>query len=273
MPMQIRAQFFFKDLNGFGWSEALDSTLQNMTAVFNKAVALIPLRVQMLGTTSYLQYVRVSDQLVKRDSLIASITYGDGRNTDTSVAGSASANLALLLRLTASDTSRRLMYIKGFPDNCESDSGVYTPTVKFRAAISNWKDSVLDGSWAVRSKDDALNPPHLITAATQDNVTGNVTITTADAHGFSIDKPIAIAGVKGATQLNGRWSIQAITSPTAFRLHLTAIIDPYVQAGTARLLGFAINPILTMQLLRVTHRIAGRPFDSPRGRRRGKKRV
>lgn len=272
MAKQIRATFFFKDTNGYGWSESLDNTLQDLTAVRDRAATLAPLRVQMLGTTANLVYIRVSDQLIRRDSRIIRLSYADGHNNDSSVAGCASATLALLIRFEASELSRRLIYVKGFPDNCESDSGAYTPTVKFRAALENWLTEIVGNNWAIRSKDPGLNPAHLITGLTQDLVTGNVTVTTGDAHGFAIDKPITISGVRGAIQMNGVWNLAAVSTPTTFRVHMTQIIDPYTSGGVARLLGYSNNPITGQAVLRVSHRIAGRPFDSPRGRRRGKKR-
>lgn len=272
MPVkQLRCDFFFNDLNLGGFSESFATTLQDYEAAMAKCLALRPLRVACLGASAFMIYIRVSDMLVQRDSRVQKISFDDGRNL-SAVGGSASSDLSLLIRYDSSPFGFRLHYMRGFPDTCESDSGVYTPTTTFRNNLNLYLGSILDGTWAIRQKDQTLNPLHLITAATQDLVTGNVTVTTADPHAFPLDKPILIRGVRGATQINGRWALVGNAPANQFRIQVNRIIDPYVSGGTVQLLGYTLQPIVGQNVLRITHRIAGGPFGRRRGRRRVKRR-
>jgi len=268
----IRATFFFKDTNNYGWSETIHNLAQDLTQVMTRAASLGISRRNLLGDSARLVFIRVSDDLVKRDSRVTQIPIGDQVTRLGAATAADIANTNLVVRMeTDSPIKRRTLYMRGIPDNIVTNSGRYTPDGGFANAFELWAAKILGDSWALRTR-DGTQPPHNITLALQDPATGLVTITTADAHGFALTEGILITGARGATQINGTFVPFSIPSATTFVIKLSQLIQPYSGNGVVRKLGYVLGAITDSQVMRVSHRIAGRPFDSPVGRRRARTR-
>ena len=270
MP-QIRATFFFKDDGGFGWSETIHSSKATLASVETSAIALASRRIACMGNSSHLVFLRISDDLVRRDSLIDKISPGSTTNPNPAAGGSDSANLCLLIALKSGSMVRRSLYMRGIPDNCVTDSGQFTPSGPFTNAFNSWSQMILADGWAIRSR-DPLAPTAVIVGLTQAPGTGLITVTTLLPHGFQPNDSVSITQVKGATTANGSWSIFSVPSTTTFTFGSFQLLPPWQGGGLARKGAFTINQIDTVQANRVSHRISGRPFDAPRGRRKARSR-
>lgn len=262
-----RATFFFKDTNGYGWTETIHNNKSTLTDVLDEARSLLPLRVALLGNTANLVYIRVSDDVVFRDSQVYLVPSGDQSTRFSAAGGADPANTCLVTRLTADATHRRTLYLRGLPDACVTLSGKYTPTPDFQNAFLQWAASIIDGFWSLKSKTRLLVPV-AISAAAQTVPSGLVLVTCVAPHGLTATNGVVITGVRGATQINGTWQVLNVPTPISFTIQLNVIMSTYVAGGSASPVGFILNPLTKVSAERISKRAAGRPFDSPHGRRR-----
>lgn len=270
MAVRLRATFFFKDSNGYGWTETIHSQKPDLTSIMAAAKDLIVPRRNMLGNTAYLVFIRVSDDLVKRDSLIYQVPAGDQQSRGSPEGSADIANTSLVVRLQSNPTVRRTLFMRGVPDGIVTQSGKYTPSGAFDQAFTDWLALLQTGQWACRTKDNAVLP-HVITNVVQDLATTNTTITTLDNHGLTVQDPVTITGVRGAKEVNGTWPLFSVPTPTSVIIKVPRIVSPYGGGGLLAKIGFLLFPIVDGEVRRVSHRIAGRPFDSPVGRRKARR--
>ena len=266
MP-QLRATFFFKDSGGYGWSETIHSTKPDLTACLAAASSLAAFRISCLGGTSYLPFVRVSDDEVKRDSLIFKVPPGDMFNTSAAGTSSDIANTSLTVRLSSTPLRRRTLYMRGIPDDVVKNSGLYTPSQNFQGAFDQWFIQLKTDAWAIRGK-SGVALPHTIGLIAQNGTSGDIAVTTLDPHGLAQNDTIVIRGVKGATALNGTWRVFHVTDTTNFTLKSQSILKIWTGQGTVTKQAMDLLNITDGEIMGVSHRIAGRPFDSHRGRRK-----
>lgn len=269
MPI-CRATFFFKDTNNHGWTETIHSLKADLTSTLTAAKALLTLRVECLGSTAALDFVRVSDDLVKRDSKIYKVPARDGTPKSLGIGNADIANTCLVVRLDANPLTRRTLYMRGVPDAIVDFSGVYTPSPSFRTAFDAWLAQLKSDGWACRGKDGTIVPA-VISLITQNPVTGQVTISTATPHGFAVNQAVTIKGVKGATSVNGSWNVFNVLTTTSFTIQTNVLLANWLGGGTVSRLGFTLAAITDGVVMRCGERKAGRFFDSPVGRRRARK--
>lgn len=271
MPL-IRGTFFFEDNNKHGWSETIFTNKADLTLAVNAANSLMQFRRSCLGAGVRISYVRVSDDLEKRDSRIITVPIADGGTRVGDPASADIANTSLIVRIEALPKVRRTLYMRGLPDNCVTDSGKFTPTPQFVFNFDNWAARLIDDGWSCRTRDGTA-PLHNIVGITQVGATGVVTIQTFTPHLLELGKPFVIRGVKGAQQVNGTWLPFAIPSGDTVTIKLNVLIGTWIGQGTLAKLTYVLHPITDVKVIRVSHRISGRPFDSPVGRRRARARA
>lgn len=267
MPTLFRATFFFKNRNGAGWTETLYSQAAGMQLVQNEAIALIPARVGLLGRGAALKFIRVSDDLIKRDSLIYVVPTDDGAPKSRQTDDADIANTCLLLRVESGFTKRRSLFLRGVPDEITQDNGVYTPPAAFTAALNAYRIIVVGGTWAIKIRGDSGAVSNITNVSTV-GPTGLVTITTAANHGFNMNDVVNIRGVLGATQVRGLQKVVTTASPTTFDIRVNRVVRPYLGAGNVVKNDYTLVDISGLVPVRCSHHNAGRPFDSPVGRRR-----
>jgi hypothetical protein len=268
MPI-IRATFFFKDAVGSGWTETIHNTGADLTTVRSAALRLVPLRVALMGSTSSLEKVRISDDLVFRDSSLYYVPTGNQMNK-SALDGSDFSDNCVLTNLRATATSRRSLYMRGYPDGISMNSGQFSPTPQWSAAFINWQTELLASNWAIKSRDKLIIPDP-ITAAVQALPSGIVTVTTLNPHGFNAGDGINISGVRPpASALNGNYTVLSVAGLT-FSVALNSIMNTFVGGGRAIKYGYLLWPITSATAERIAERKAGAPFDLRRGRRRVKR--
>jgi hypothetical protein len=266
MPL-LRATFFFEDTNKHGWTETIHSTAADLSTLLAAATRLSQKRRDLLGLTAGLTFIRVSDDAVKRDSKINHIGFDDTKSRTSESSASDIANTCLVVRLDANPVVRRTLYMRGIPDAVCASAGRYIPTPEFRTKFDEWMALITTEGWACRTKDDLI-PVYTISNVTFDPVTGLATITTTAPHLFTLTDPIEIKGVRGCTAVNGKWNIFALAGAETFKIKLGVLLPPYGGGGSVNKIGFKLVNITQGEVRRVSHRLAGRPFDSPRGRRK-----
>jgi hypothetical protein len=99
-----------------------------------------------------------------------------------------------------------------------------------------------------------------------------VTVATALPNGFGVGDQVVISRVVGASQINGTFNIIGVVDANHFVIALNQIMGAYIGGGTVNKQNYALGDINTGQIMRVNTHRAGRPFDSLRGRRRGRTR-
>lgn len=266
MPVLLRATFFFKDDQDYGWSETLFSTLTDIAVCRDRARLLVPFRVACLGTGVSLAYVRVSDDYIKRDSLIYAVPERSSKQSGLLLGPSDIANTCLTIRLQASPLGRRTLSMRGIPDKEVANSGAYIPDADFNAALAAYFTQLTTQAWAIRSR-VIPTPANKIANLVQNPVTGEITVSCQNAHGLTAGDPAVIRGCKGVSFVNGIWPVFSTIGPNAFSFRSNRILGTYLGGGTVAPLSYAVAPITSGQVIRASHRIAGRPFDSHRGRR------
>lgn len=265
MP-EYKATFFFKDNNAYGWTETYHSLLGSLQGVMDQAFNQLTLRTPLLGDGAQCVYIRVSDDLVKRDSLVRVVTARQGKGGSLGLGFADIANTCLVVRLQHNELFRRTLYMRGIYDAIVDDNGRYQPTAAFTEAFQLWAASLKNNNWAMRNK-KRDTPSFNIVAIAQNPINGEITITTAAPHGLLQNQTVLIRGVKGPTFLNGASSVFAVPSPTTFVLKSNRMLSAWLGGGIVSASTFELHVINTAQVVRASHRIAGRPFDSPRGRR------
>jgi len=267
MPVLPRSTFFFTNTNGYGWSETFFSNAPDLASAMTSAKAMIVPRVRLLGRGSSLKFIRVSDDLIKRDSQIYPVPEDDGTPKTRSQSTADIANTCLLLRLEAGDRWRRPLFLRGIPDEICDDNGRYIPTATFQNNLQIWQVAFRAQGYCVKVRTNDGVPVNITNVGTI-GPTGLVTITTAAAHGFALNDVVNIRAVLGATQVRGLHQVVTVVDATSFQIRISRVVKPYQSNGNVCKVTYNTPSIVTFVAVRCTHHNAGRPFDSPVGRRR-----
>lgn len=277
----IRTTFFF-ELDRYGWSESYfkEGTL-NQNFITSTAIPLANKRVKMLGKIGpasltgapWLKYMRCSDINVFGDSKVNYFNQVDGTN-DTSGFGSCDmpwTRAKSRQEALANNTVRRFTYMGGFPDNCFVNGDEWIPTPGVLTKIQQFFTFLGNWSWGLVSKQPATGATVWQPTAVAYNATAKtVTLTGAPVPGGPDAKYIKISKVQHPKSLNG-------TYPLLFDSNGKAILtgfcgDPGIWDGTGKFLYIAnvFYPLGYWAVEDATRRATGRPFDSPRGRRKSR---
>jgi hypothetical protein len=268
----VRGTFFFKDSNGAGFSSTIFNVAANLTIGLQAAEKLAPLWIQLLGENTGLYEVRMSDDLIKRDSQILIVDPGSAIPAKSSPSNFASDDV--VCRIEGSQiiippfTVRRTLALRGTPTNITGAAGTYNPSgnAAWGNAFKRFVTELVAGGWAVKFRDKTVSV-FQITVVSQSTVTGVVTVTTNFPHGFVPGDGIGIAHCSGSAQINGAWNV--LTTPTAneFTIKTNQLVGLYIGGGLVNKQAYALAPITTCVPIRMSTHKAGRPFDGLRGRR------
>ena len=271
MPV-IRATFFFKDSNNAGWSETFYNTAANLTLALDLAKLLLPNRVSLLGSGSKLVSLRVSDDLIKRDSQIYPVPIGDQSPLRGNVSEHASNDLVVRLEGgTPPFRTRRTLALRGIPTLITGNAGVFRGDPGWDLSFFAYAANLKRDGWAIKYRDKTV-PIFALSSAVQDVVTSIVTVGTSVAHGYAAGDLVLISGVSGAVELNGLWVILATPTALTFTLAMSALMRPFILSGRCNKNNYALSVINNVLIIRSNTHKAGRPFDTLVGRRRGRAR-
>lgn len=262
-----KATFFFTG-GKYGWSESYHSKKPDLTSTLAAARDLLPLRLALCAGDVRCEWIRVSDDLVRRDSMLHYVPRGDQSNVTNAAASSANPNLCILVRCDAAQpTVRRNIYMRGFPDDMEKMSGTWYDNAQWRASFTIFSRQLAFDLWAIRTKDPLVAQIPIVSAV-QEEGTGIITFTTSANHNLSTNEAITLSNMT-VPALRGNWQVLGTPpSNTTFQVAVRFLLQGVAVTGKVSKVAYKLEEIIKTQDLRISHRIAGRPSDQPRGRRR-----
>lgn len=265
MPVP-RATFFFKNNNGAGWSETLFIAVADLDIALERAKVIASWRVNCQGVGSRLEFIRVSDDLVKRDSKIYPVPAGDQTSHKRESGDADIASTCLLVRCESGVVKRRSLFLRGVPDDITKDNGRYRPSAEFQQAFDQYVAAVKANNGSIKVR-KGIGVLYNISNVSSADANGNVTITTSAPNDFVPNDVVNIRGVLGATQVRGLQRVLTAPTTTTFTIRVNRIVRPYIGGGNVQHNDYELFSINNMVPVRCSHHNAGRPFDSPRGRR------
>jgi len=260
---KVKVSFFFLDGNNYGWSENFYYEGEDNAAIA-AAKLMLPTRLALLGTDCRIAYIRASDIGVRGDSQIyvPSIREGTGTAAD-GLSDIANTDLVIRVEALASFTIRRVIYMRGQPDLECSQGGFYTPSPGFIRAFNQWDKAMGVNNFQIYAS--AFSNDVNITGVTQ-AANGQITLALAGPCPQTYPGQINVFGVRKNPALRGRHSIAFAPVGNSVTFNSTHFVRPFLGGGVVQ----AVSPTLAIwgssQVIRCSHRISGRPFDSPRGR-------
>lgn len=309
-----RASFLFEE-GTWGWSETFFREASSFNAFAKFAALLFWQRVNILANHILVQGMRVSVPGSFRDvrffgpstsySMLVDPNNPNGEipphgyfpiNLGGAAGDAVEENCALLTRLEAGETARRMFLIRGIPEEAVSNNNVYDPFRStlwipayktFKQELTNTGSNFGSGPWTVRAFDPAKLPVLVTSGASPDGRTLIVNVPTLPVVTIAVPANVVIGtgakvrlwNVKNCRGVNGLWTVANITantSPVSYDITLRAGPGHSVSVPTnaifmgAKLasLGYVYLPIDSVGDLRLATRKTGRPFGLPRGRRR-----
>lgn len=266
MPV-IRSTFFFKQLK-WGWSETLFSTAGTREVALQQAKDYLPVRVRLNGFETTCEYVRISDDLIKRDSLIWAPPTEDQKSRLITAGESDIPNTCVVIRLQADPVGRRTLSMRGIPDRIIATGGLFTPGGVWSDQFRTWRTEIVSGRWGIKVKDQT-QPQVAIDAIAFDLPTLVTTVTLAQNHTIGVGELVQLGGQLPTPELRGLFRT-IHTGANFFKIKTPFLVPAYTNFAWARKVVYGVATISDAVALRASHRTAGRPFDSPVGRRRGR---
>ena len=261
----FRVNYFYQDILGKGWSETFFCTLTDYTSVMDRAKMLAPLLINLRGTGVNQIEIRVSDDNVKRDSLVYVAPTADQTTGFPGFEAGEFSDACLLIRMSATPQYRRPLYLAGVPAMYIVNNGQWVPGSAWQAQYQLFVKEMFSGNWGLKNQviPGSTNP---ITTFVGQGSTPYVTFGTSVAHGFVEGTLVNIKGYRGALGLNGRHVVQGVPSLSSFTINSTQFNVqpkgiPYVYPIT-----YALTPFTNLLQERIVRRKRGRPFDASRGR-------
>lgn len=265
MPL-IRATWFFQQLE-YGWTETLwiDGASLDAVPVQQAVDRYAQKRIKLSGAQTRLKYYRISLEGVFRDA--RGFTYPGGGLAGMTGKASDAPQVALLTYFrTLAGGSTRLQYLRGIWDEIVFEGGTYTPGADFISRFDDWRAQVFNDAWGwygVTARQQAN-----VTAVVQDPA-GTVSVT-LDGNIFAgppfVGTTVRIAGVLGATQINGQQIITP-TAANAFKTRRRISIFPWTTGGRVTNVTKGLIPVQVIAPFRIVERKVGRPSYLSRGRR------
>lgn len=262
----FRTTFFFTNLRS-GWSETFYSaTATSLQTALDNSIVLADKRIGCISGPAALNYIRVSDDEVLRDSLI-SIPSDRGRYNKDLVDPADAPFSAVLVRLQSGPLYRRPWYLRGMPDNVITGGGEYTPSAQWRGLLNALTIELISGRWALKAV-NKVPPPSLTTAAIPlIPFPGQWSFTFPGAVPFTPGSRARVSGARVTKALNGVWRVVSSAGNllTLFRADAPAS-GTWEPTIAVKQLNYQLFPIDQAVVRGGTHRIQGRPFDLHRGR-------
>lgn len=271
MPSLIRVSFLFFQ-QGYGWSANwfLQQSTRDYDIALAKALVLAQKMQGIMGSNTWINGFRVSDESVFRDVYIK--FYGTGNVGYPGLRGQSAAPQNCLIYKHNSVTLGGIPAyrpFRGLPVDSMVQGGLWVPPPggPWEAANNAYLAQLAADAWGwrgatARQQQKVLNvvqgPGNLVTITLRAAMAG-VPLNT--------DVTVSIARVKGASQVNGT-RVGIFTNDTTFITNNPIAITPYTSNGTVLLStkGF-VQGAATGNWQRMAERKPGRPFYLSRGRR------
>lgn len=266
MPSTFRSTWFFGQGN-YGWSETWFHSKDNHQQVLSVVENVRPYRKQILVAGANLRAVRISDDSIFRDSLLKPYSAKDQEGQD--VVGDADFPfVSVLCRAESSALLRRQLWLRGIPDPLTISVGAQ-PNIDhwLGGPFDTWANQVMANEFALKV---LIRPPIALNGAVVNVILGGPSSVVTNAVNLPLtgDK-VRIKGLVGVTGMTGIFQVGTVNLTTkTFELIGAFGTGTYRGGGTWVRQEFTTAPITALKAVRIASRRTGRPFDSPRGRRR-----
>jgi hypothetical protein len=266
MP-EVSALFSFVQ-GTYGWTEKYytNKTSDNLQTYYDRATAIIQKRMLLCGAQTSAQYLRLSFEDVRGDSLLFSYPIGQPPPT----AGKVSDAPTTCLLLNLADTTRtykKLVYLRGIWDDQVDTGGRYKKDPVYESLVINFWSFLRQDGWGWMGT-DRPTPKRKITAISQEN-DGTVRITHSGAPWPGADPydnlAVRIAGVELSKNLNGLAVVVPQSPQVAITLRRIPIY-PGTSGGRIGYVGKSLKLVDFGTISRVGEHRTGRPILQPRGR-------
>lgn len=177
---------------------------------------------------------------------------------------------ALLIRKTSGLKFSRF-WLRGVPDGVVTVGGEYTPNVAYRNDVESFTANVIALGWGWRGVSGNVNPPALITAATQNaDVTVSFTLGGNLFQGVAVGAKVVarITGQQSPRNINGTYTVLVNSANTCTTIKQVPLVNFHAGNGKMVYSSLGYNAITSMQVERVSGKKAGRPFDQSAGHSR-----
>lgn len=257
-----------------GWSETYYYTGTNYTTALISTNILLNARQDCLCRSASLDYARITDEDNLRDSFLYKPQGMRDGNLNVRIDQSFTA---VKLKIRNTNQYWRQLYIRGIPDDVSQPDIFDSPTnvPAFDLALTVFMSRLREDAapWCLKVIDKA-NP--IIGILNVDTPSVNrMRVTTPTAHGLAVGGFVKIYNLRSALKASnppkppGTLQVKNVVDSTNFDVQF-AIPTGFVYSSTAKMrkVAYAYPKITTVDYDGITHRIVGRPFDLPVGRRR-----
>lgn len=291
--MPSKTLLVFNAAGGSGWTEVWYNTTDFGAAARAQSITLAGQRANLLGFGVSLQAARISPATFPPTppSGLAMLVQGQlsagfGVALPNTAANRAdTAQASILARAQTAAGNKRQVWLSGAKDDwifrAASNPAQFPITYGNPDFIPKWQafQNYMQGqgsTWGmkVRNKDTGVNPRVNNIVITKDVTDTYFSLQTKAAHGLAEGDQVAITGVRGngIRGLNGYHRVRLVITPTEFIIDQEAppgaiSVTPGF-FGTTQRMTFTVQPITSLELVRVSNRKRGRALFVPRGRRR-----
>ena len=257
-----------------GWTEKYFRTLtsSNLNDYYQDAILLFQKGMVLFGAQTLAQYMRISQEGLRGDSLLFGIEPGTVLATQSEI--SSKQNVCALFN--CADVTRnyqKKIYVRGIWRSVVGSAGNYTPTSTYTALVNAFTAELRAKSWGWMSSDR----PVVVRALAQivQNADGTVNLTTVNGPNnwatFGVNQQIRISGVLGNAQLNG----PAVVIPQSATIANTLRRIPLFATSNTGSIRYSTKTFRAVDFATVTRtgsHDTGRPILQPRGRQRARTR-
>jgi len=263
----------------YGWTESYfkANASPDLQTDMDSLKILAVKRIPLSGQQTTIDYLKVSDEEVSRDSLLFSYI-ANGGNPPHGTSGKDSDvrfTAALIRRQNANHTKTSNLLLRGVWDDVINASGFNSNDTAWRPLFNAFAGELTStaSGWGFPAKDTATSKKVVISNVTQ-NVNGQlvftVPATTFAGPPWGYKSKVFISGVKGAVLANGS-QIVTPTSDTSCTTVARIPIFPYLGGGLMTVNTLAFVKTAFADPLRAVKRATGRPLFLSRGRSRVRK--
>lgn len=257
MP-RTRLTYFF-ELGDAGWSESIHTTLStaSVAALQTLVTNYTAVRLPLLIGEAQLTHVRISDDEVFRDIAF----FPTGLPAPGGFSGPAAGPWdALLIRMIASSTLRRSLFLRGLPQTV-MDGRHQSFRPAFQSAVNAYL-AFLSPANPVGIAGKSANPQIAILSAVA--ATGVVTLTGVML-GASIGSVVQLTGVPTSLAPTRYYRVINVAGPVLTLAGWSPLVT-LVNQGFLRLTTKTVVQVTSSSAGLITERKVGRPFGQLRGR-------
>lgn len=264
--MGVKVTFFF-ECGKYGWSETIYSSSSTVDGAKALALLLMPKRTAILTSPCTMIGIRCSNDDPPLDSLfhVPSPADGAGRLWPGQ---SDIPNTCLDLRMESGALHRRAYQLRGIPDDMVKAGGELDIDPTYRGVLTQWRNMLTNTLWGMRIRNAPGSAVDILTMINE-NDGRSVLVTTALPHGLVFNDLVYISGRSNVKGFNGTWRVR-VTGATTFQILSSRPTGNLFFNLKVRKLTYTFAAFTEAIIERASHRITGRPFGAPVGRRRAR---